>query len=71
MQKKCISGEQPYSKKAIFAVPIERETGYNPRGEREWETFIERMEGCSKYSRIFLRFASDKVGTDKNKKEIN
>ena len=39
--------------------------------KRQLGMFIERMERCSKYSRIFLRFASDEVGTDKKRKERN
>ena len=76
MKKKYVRVVAVYWKKCIFAVPIERETGRVPRVRKEMGKrlgmFIERMERCSKYSRIFLRFASDEVGTDKKeKKEIN
>jgi hypothetical protein len=45
--------------------------GAEGREEKRLGMFIERMERCSKYSRIFLRFASDEVGTDKKRKERN
>ena len=59
MKKKYVRAIAVYFKKCIFAVPIERETGRVPREKkREGKRlgmFIERMERCSKYSRIFLR----------------
>ena len=71
-KKKCVVGEQPYRKNTIFAVPIERETG-RPAGKRgrRLGQFIERMEGCSKYSRIFLRDSQAiKSGQTKNRKKL-
>ncbi len=57
--------------KVVFLQPLtERDRAATQRGER-LATFIERMERCSKYSRkFFLRFASDKVGTDKKRKRL-
>ena len=71
-KKKCVGGEQPYRKNTIFALPIERETGrpVGKRGRRLGQ-FIERMEGCSKYSRIFLRDSQAiKSGQTKNRKKL-
>ena len=65
MQKKCRGACRGNCQKRIFAAANrEGQSGDAERGRLA--TFIERMEGCSKYSRkFFLRFASDKVGTDK------
>ncbi len=58
-------------KNSIFAIPNDNDTGRTERGVVNRGMFIERMKECSKYSRERnLRFASDEVRTDKNKKTL-
>ena len=65
MQKKCGGARRGNCQKRIFAA-ANREGQSGNAVRVRLATFIERMERCSKYSRkFFLRFASDKVGTDK------
>ena len=54
------------TKKSIFAIPNDNDTGRHERGVVNRGKFIERMKECSKYSRERnLRFASDEARTDK------
>jgi hypothetical protein len=39
------------TKKSIFAIPNDNDTGRHERGVVNRGMFIERMEECSKYSR--------------------
>ena len=58
--------------KTIFAVPNEREGGRSPGAEEEvWGSSLKEWKDVANTQGFYLRFASDKVGTDKKEKEIN